>query len=179
MRLGVSSRKVRIIWFASFLSSTDTVQQVGDGFIGRRGTCNREMRTLRDLDWDCEQGVQTIHAEWLSEYDVEASGKQPFDIQFGVVSGKGDENNRSAGLMLEIPDSSSGLNATQNGHLFIQKNGIEWLAFKSLERFLAVRRDDDLVPATLELLGHQGADFLLIVSEKNAHGISLHLRYKG
>lgn len=76
--------------------------------------------------------------------------------------------------MLEIPDSSSGLNATQNGHLFIQKNGIEWLAFKSLERFLAIRRDD-LVPATLKLLGHQGANFLLIVSEKNAHGISLHL----
>jgi hypothetical protein len=77
--------------------------------------------------------------------------------------------------LLAIPDRASGLKATQNGHLFIQKNGIEWLAFKSLERFLAVRRHDDLVPATLELLGHQSADFLLIVSEKNAHGISLHL----
>jgi hypothetical protein len=66
--------------------STDTVQQVGHGFIGRRGTCSREMRTLRDLGWECEQGVQTIHAEWLPEYYVKASRKQPLDVQFSVVS---------------------------------------------------------------------------------------------
>ena len=104
----------------------------------------------------------------LDNIVVGAGGEAHDLVRLAGIGGEKDN-----GRVKLLPDSGSGQNSVELGHVDIQKIKVNVHA-GPVHRRLAVSYGDDLIALAAQQQLHNGADLRLVIGHKNALGIAVH-----